>query len=902
MTLTAINASTRIFQIVLRRFSILSLLFLMVVGIGVAQASEDLWSAIAESYTQQTPSTTSRVCGECHNVNLMSPPNMSTLSSVPHDADKIILRLSGFRDPTNTTFWRYRSSGGDGEVLSNVSNSTSRTIDFDTSDNQITVRYCLLDGDATDPLQRFWNCGSETVTRSAPPPLSITSSLPSDRNVTRNSAPFEFTVTANVPGVSLAMASSNASVVNVNSSRAPTFNLSFVGIGTSTINITARDSEGRSATQSFNVRVSSPITIGPVTPIRIPGGGLLIPPVLTTNLPPTVALDSDLSDSLELTVDDIFTLGVSITDEQTASLTYATSSSNPSVATGSFSAPDSLAIDANGGGTATITLVVTDAELRSVSLSVDVEVSSVNTAPVAIADIDYISEPGETVVIDVLFNDSDSDGDALSVVLESATSAQGNSLELTGNAISYQLLGVLSSNDSFRYRAEDTSGALSNSVLVTLSPSDLDGDGVVDALDNCTELPNAEQADMDSDLIGDLCDLDPDGDGAPGTSGIPFQSGRELVELECLTCHLSGVAGAPLFNDDTGSWDALIQSAGGQPEDLLASVLNGKGTMPAFSSDYSTQELLQAIRYLSGTEELIGDVGSELVDLDLDGVVDDLDNCPRVPNEDQLNSDGNSIGDACEPTADRDGDGIPFSLDDDDSNAGRLLATYPNTSNSTLFTSANTLRLGRIAGAVAEVNGYRQIALVLSESSFAEGVRLSFPGVIVMTDSQHSTLMGVINIGARTASGEAEMIIRLSSNLPLNPVIRLFNTSSGLWSDFSIDAGRFASAPATASGCPISASTNYQAGLLAGLQCVRLIVQDGGANDADGIVNNEVELIIDIARKVLEDRGPITVDLNPTKGGGGSAGPWVFIILLMTRLLTVCCFTSKSSRLKSRLY
>ncbi|MFT6306363.1 MAG: cytochrome c5, partial [Halioglobus sp.] len=712
-------------------------------------------------------------------------------------------------------------------------------------------------------------------------PPTITSSLPSDKDVESDSTPFVFTVTAtdDAPGVTLSVASSNTSVVNVNSSSAPAFTLSFIGAGTSTIEITASDTENLVATQSFDVTVSNSI---------------VIPPVLTINLPPGVALDGVISGDLELMVDDIYTLGVSITDEQIASLSYETSSSNPSVATGSFSAPGSLTIDARDGGTATITLVVTDAELLLGSLSVDVDVSVINIAPVAFPDFPIVSVQGESVVIDVLSNDIDSNGDALSVLLDSATSAQGNSLELIGTSVSYQLLGVLSSNDSFGYRAADTSGALSNSVVVTLSPSDLDADGVVDVLDNCTELPNSDQADMDADLIGDLCDVDPDGDGAPGISGVAFQSGRELVELECLTCHLGGVAGAPLFNDDTGVWDALILAAGGQPEDLLSSVLNGKGAMPAFSSDYSTQELLQAIRYLSGKEEVTGGVGTELVDLDLDGVVDDLDNCPGVPNEDQLNSNGNSLGDACEPTADRDGDGIPFSLDNDDSNAGRLLATYPNTSNSTVFTSANTLRLGQIAAAVAQANEYRQLALVLSESSFAQGVSLAFPGVSVMTDSQHSTLMGVINIRAEAVSGEAEIIIWLSSNLPLDPVIRLFDTNSGLWSDFSLAAGRFASAPAMAGGCPVSASSNYQAALSAGLQCVRLNVQDGGANDADGIVNNQVELIFDLARKVIEGRGPVTVELNPTKSGGGSAGPLVFVILLLTRLLTVRWLTSKT--------
>lgn len=52
-----------------------------------------------------------------------------------------------------------------------------------------------------------------------------------------------------------------------------------------------------------------------------------------------------------------------------------------------------------------------------------------------------------------------------------------------------------------------------------------------------------------------------------------------------------------------------------------------------------------------------------LTDHDCDGVPDDEDNCPFVPNPKQTDSDGDRVGDDCEGPADQDGDGIPNDAD-----------------------------------------------------------------------------------------------------------------------------------------------------------------------------------------------------------------------------------------------
>ncbi len=42
---------------------------------------------------------------------------------------------------------------------------------------------------------------------------------------------------------------------------------------------------------------------------------------------------------------------------------------------------------------------------------------------------------------------------------------------------------------------------------------DTDGDGVIDLADNCVDIANADQSDIDGDGLGDVCDDDRDGDG-----------------------------------------------------------------------------------------------------------------------------------------------------------------------------------------------------------------------------------------------------------------------------------------------------------------------------------------------------------------------------------------------------
>ena len=236
--------------------------------------------------------------------------------------------------------------------------------------------------------------------------------------------------------------------------------------GTAIINYTISDGNGGTATTNLTITII-PVNDAPIANADSATIDEDAAPILINVL----ANDSDVDgDSLAINAVSADIGSVSVVGNQ---IQYTPAADDNGLATVTYTVSD------NNGGASTTTLTIT--------------ITPVNDAPIANADSATMDEDAAPILINVLANDSDEDGDSLAI---SAASADIGSVSVVGNQIQYTPEADDNGLATVTYTVSDSNGGASTTTLtITITPV------------NDAPIANADTATMDEDAAPLLIDV-----------------------------------------------------------------------------------------------------------------------------------------------------------------------------------------------------------------------------------------------------------------------------------------------------------------------------------------------------------------------------------------------------------
>jgi hypothetical protein len=249
-----------------------------------------------------------------------------------------------------------------------------------------------------------------------------------------------------------------------------------------------------------------------------------------------------------------------------------------------------------------------------------------------------------------------------------------------------------------------------------------------------------------------------------------------------------------------------------------------------------------------------------------------------------IDSDSDGISDEVEGDQDTDSDGIPDYLD-------RVV---------------DTNRLQSYQGDSFVLQADPGLKLSLGDSAFSAAV----PGANINESDIEQTASGLYQSDIMNSVGgifdfnieniampgsSVNVVLPLSSPVPAAAVYRKYTDITG-WQDFIEDASnQVRSALGFEGSCPVSGNSTYVPGLIQGYWCVQLTIEDGGPNDADGLINAVIKDPGTVATFEKLDVGLVdpddsnnqepessTGDESDDSSGAGAFG--FYLLILLTNL------------------
>jgi hypothetical protein len=167
-----------------------------------------------------------------------------------------------------------------------------------------------------------------------------------------------------------------------------------------------------------------------------------------------------------------------------------------------------------------------------------------------------------------------------------------------------------------------------NQIVVATAVEDVDSDGLPNDADNCPLVANGDQADADSDGVGDLCELDSDEDGVDDNQdNCPTVTNTDQSD-----------------GDSDGIGDACDDCPADADNDI-----DSDGVCGNLDNCPATANGNQADADGDGAGDACDPCPNDAQDdIDSDGACGDVDTCPDLPNPGQEDADSDGVGDICD--------------------------------------------------------------------------------------------------------------------------------------------------------------------------------------------------------------------------------------------------------------